>query len=218
MKVYFITGLAADRSVFKYIRLPQGYKPIYLDWIAPYAAETLTQYAQRLAQSIDTAEPFCVIGLSFGGMLAVEISKQYQPAFTILISSVSSVQQLPAYYRMAGRLHLHRLLPVAAIRHAAVLKRFFTKESPEDKALLKGLIRRSDAQFIKWALHAILTWDNTTVLKNATHIHGTHDGILPCRFTTPTHLISKGGHLMVLTQPEQINQILAQVLSDLQNF
>ena len=70
MNVYFISGLAADRSVFKYIRLPEGYDAIYLEWIAPLPGETLPQYAERLAQQMDATKPFGVIGLSFGGMLA----------------------------------------------------------------------------------------------------------------------------------------------------
>lgn len=214
MNVYLIPGLAADQTIFRHLRLPQGYEAVYVDWIPPLPNETLAQYAQRLAQQINTTKPFGLIGLSFGGMLAVEIANMCKPVFTILISSVASVQQLPQYYRVAGRLRLHKILPVAAIQHAAILKRFFTNESTEDKKLLKGLIRKSDAHFIKWALHAILNWESPVVSQNLVHIHGTHDGILPARFTKPSHLIAKGGHLMVLTQAEEINQIVADILAE----
>jgi hypothetical protein len=48
--------------------------------------------------------------------------------------------------------------------------------------------------------------------KNVIHIHGTHDEILPVRFTKPTHLISKGRHLMVLNNAAEINQLLQGLL------
>lgn len=212
MNVYCISGLAADRSVFKYIRLPHGYDAVYLDWIQPLPNETLAQYALRLAQPIDGTKPFGLVGLSFGGMVAVEIAKHLRPAFTILISSISSVRHLPHYYRLAGRLRLHRVLPIKMIQHAAILKRFFTNEATEDKKMLKGMIRKSDARFIKWAMHAALTWEDGEAPENLVHIHGTHDGILPARFTKPTHPIAKGGHLMALTRAEEINKILEEVL------
>jgi hypothetical protein len=44
------------------------------------------------------------------------------------------------------------------------------------------------------------------------HIHGTRDGILPVRFTKPTHTIA-GGHLMVLNRAHEINKILNDVFT-----
>ena len=41
MKIYFISGLAADRRIFKNLRLPDGFEPVYLDWISPLKDESL---------------------------------------------------------------------------------------------------------------------------------------------------------------------------------
>jgi hypothetical protein len=78
--------------------------------------------------------------------------------------------------------------------------------------MLKALIRKSRPQFVRWALHAILTWRNTEIPKSLVHIHGTKDKILPIRFTKPTHIITGGGHLMVLNRANEINKILSEVL------
>ncbi|RYD69520.1 MAG: hypothetical protein EOP53_27030, partial [Sphingobacteriales bacterium] len=64
MKVYFISGLAADCRVFKRIQLPAGFESVYLDWIPPLPNESLQSYAMRMAESIDTNEPFALVGLS----------------------------------------------------------------------------------------------------------------------------------------------------------
>ena len=211
MTVYLIPGLAADRTVFKYIKLPPGYTAAYLDWITPFDNESLPDYACRLSKQINTHKPFVIIGLSFGGMLAVEIAKKFKPVCTILISSVPVVQHLPSYFRIAGRLRLHKVIPISFIQHAAILKRLFTKETGEDKKILKVMIRKSNVRFIRWAMHAVLSWTNTYIPEKLFHIHGTRDGILPHRFTKPTYLIY-GGHLLVLNRADEINTILKQVL------
>src|SRR3954471_14038187 len=125
MKVYFIAGLAADKRVFKYIQLPTGCEAVFLDWISPEKEDTLPSYALRLASTINKEEPFALIGLSFGGMLATEIAKVYQPAVTILISSVPVSKELPGYFRMAGKMRLHKIVPVSLLKSSSLAKRLF---------------------------------------------------------------------------------------------
>ena len=212
MKVYFISGLAADKRVFKHIELPEGFEAVYLDWIAPEKEESLKAYALRLAAKINREEPFALVGLSFGGMLATEIAKQYHPVATILISSVPLSTQLPGYYRIAGKLGLHKILPVSLMKTSAATKRFFSREHFEDKKLLWQLIDESDTDLIRWSLQAILNWQNETVPQPVWHIHGTHDEVLPVRYTQPTHTIPKEGHMLVMTRPDEVNKILAKAL------
>jgi pimeloyl-ACP methyl ester carboxylesterase len=214
MKVYFVSGLAADGRVFKNIQLPAHCEPVFLEWITPLKNESLKNYAARLAESIDTSEPFAIIGLSMGGMIAAEIARQYKPAFIILISSIPSSKQLPFYFKAAGALQLHKLVPVSLVKSAAKFKRAFTTETGEDKAILLTIIRDSDSKFIYWAMDAILKWRSEELPEPYTHIHGTKDEVLPIRFTKPTHIIFKGGHLLVMNRANEINQILKEVLID----
>ena len=213
MKVYFISGMAADKRVFHRIQLPPGFETVYLDWITPLKQESLPSYAMRLATNIDTTEPFVLVGLSFGGMLATEIAKQYQPVATILISSVPVSGHLPGYFRAAAKLKLHRIVPVSLLKTSAAAKRFFTRERADDKKLLWQIINESDTSLIKWSMHAILNWQNETVPQPVYHIHGTRDEILPIRYTQPTHTIAKAGHMLVMTRPEEVNEILSNVLA-----
>ncbi len=212
MKVYFISGLGADRSIFKHIQLPSHCQPVYLDWIPPFKNESLAGYAQRLAEKINPSENFSLVGLSMGGMISVEITRHFKPLHTILISSISSSRHLPKYYRYLGALQLHKYIPISLMQNGAILKRLFTFETAEDKRMLKVMIRRIDVDFIRWGMEAILKWKSAEPPGRIIHIHGTHDEILPRRFTRPTHLISKGGHLMVMNRAGEINRILAEVL------
>jgi pimeloyl-ACP methyl ester carboxylesterase len=214
MKVYFISGLAADKRVFKYISLPPDCEAVHLEWITPQKDDTLSSYAMRLASKINRDEPFALVGLSFGGMLATEIAKQYKPAVTILISSVPVSKQLPVYFRMAGKIGLHKLVPVSLLKSSAATKRFFTRENSDDKKLLWDIINESDAGLIRWSIDAILNWQNETIPQPVWHIHGTRDEILPVKFTQPTLTIPRHGHLLVMTCPEVVNEFLAKALTE----
>lgn len=208
MKVYFIAGLAADWRVFKNIRLPGEFEAEHLDWISPLQEEPLAQYSLRLAKGINTHEPFGLIGLSMGGMIAVEIAKHFSPVLTILISSVPVAAHLPGYFKVAARFGLDKLVPIQLVKSASIAKRLFTGETADDKSMLRQIIRDSDPQFIRWAMHAVLHWKNETPPSNYVHIHGTLDEVLPVRFTSPTHTLARAGHLLVLNRATDINRII----------
>lgn len=212
MKVYFISGLAADSRVFRHIRLPAKYEIIHLDWITPEKNEHLESYAARLAEKINREENFGLIGLSMGGMIATEIAKKYRPAFLILISSAATRKQFPPQFKATYFLRLHKIVPASFLKSASVLKRLFSAEAVEDKAILRQVIDESDPSFIRWALDAILKWKNEDHIGSIVHIHGTRDMVLPIRYTRPTHVIKGGGHLMVMSRAGEINKILDRLL------
>ncbi|MBC8034641.1 MAG: alpha/beta hydrolase [Chitinophagaceae bacterium] len=211
MKVYFISGLAADKRVFKHIKLPEGYEIVHLDWIESLDNDTLASYALRLGSSIDTSVPFGIVGLSMGGMMASEIARKHHPAFTVLISSVPCNAHLPKYFKIFRTLRLHRMVPVAILKQASIVKRMFTSESSGDKKIVCDVIRDSDPRFIKWAMHAVLTWSCEQLSHPYIHVHGTRDEILPVRYTKPTHLVKGAGHLMIMTRASEVNRILQEV-------
>ena len=210
MNVYFISGLGADSSVFRHIQLPEGFQPHYLEWIKPNKEESLHHYALRLAAKINTTQPFILLGLSMGGMIAVEIAKKYTAECVILLSSIPVASHLPKYYHWVGG--LRRIIPIGFFIKASIVKRFFSMETSDDKRMLKYMIRRADPSFIKWAMGAILEWDCKDAPKNLVHIHGTADGILPCRFTLPQYKLKGAGHLAVLNRANEINDILREIL------
>lgn len=208
MKVYCISGLGADHRAFSKLRFPAGYTVIHLPWIQPLNKEALVHYSHRMAETINPREPHILCGLSMGGMVASCIAASYSPALTILISSIPVSSSLPPVYRRAGKLQLHRLLPISVFTSAALFKRYLTGESAVDKSLIRQMIKDTDEQFIRWAFQAILDWRFSVVPSPLLHIHGTNDGILPGKLTHPTHWIKGGDHLMVLSRAAEINAVL----------
>ncbi|PTS94114.1 alpha/beta hydrolase [Pedobacter sp. HMWF019] len=208
-RIYFISGLGADRRAFRRLVFPVDVELIHLDWITPLPKESLQNYAARLSEGIDPSVPFYLIGLSFGGMLATEIAKKLKPIHTFLISSVPVYTQLPWYYRTAGFLRLERMVPLGLMKQSnSIGLKFLGGKTSEELSLLKQLIEDSDPYFMKWALTCILNWRNKEIPTDLTHIHGTNDNILPAKYTKPDFLIKGGGHFMVYGDAGEISKII----------
>jgi pimeloyl-ACP methyl ester carboxylesterase len=215
MKIYFISGIAADGRLFRHIRLPAGFEAAYLDWIKPLPGEPLENYAVRLAEKINTDEPFVIIGTSLGGIMATEIALKYNPLAVIIIGSVPVIGQLPGYFRLAKILKLYKIFPGSFYKYSAALKHYLTREDPDDKKIIIKMISETDPAFIKWGIQAVLKWRNRQVPEPLYHIHGTRDEMFPYARTKPTHTISKGDHMIVITRHEEINKILGEIFSTL---
>lgn len=215
MRVYFISGLAADERVFKNIRLPAGFEMVHLHWIRPVKEESLEHYALRLAEGIDRSEPFAMVGLSMGGMIAAIIARHYTAAATILISSVPAARFLPPWFKWGGKLGLHKIVPMRLLTSMSLVKRLFSAETAQDKKILRQVIRDSDPGFVRWAMDAILTWNEEELPPAYVHIHGSRDEVLPVRYLKPTHLIKGAGHVMIMNRAKEINPLLEDILRNI---
>ncbi len=212
MDVYLISGLGADRTVFRNLTFSKTTKIHYLDWIPPKAKESLRDYALRMAEAIDPSLPFTIIGLSFGGMLATEIASVLQPQMTVLVSSVSTKRELPWYFHLVGRMKINKLIP--AVRPNSVprfISSFFGVETKADALFFQQLLRRTDPHFSKWAMDCILKWDRTETPPGLVRIHGGRDKVLPGKYVNADYLIPEGGHFMIFNRADEISKILAEL-------
>jgi pimeloyl-ACP methyl ester carboxylesterase len=213
MKTYFISGIAADGRIFRHIHLPAGFEPVYLNWIKPLQDESLENYAVRLAEKIDKEEPFILIGNSLGGIVATEIALKYNPVAVIIIASVPVISQLPGYFRIAEKIKLYKIIPASLYKISAKVKHRFTREEREDKKIIIRMLHETDTSFIQWGIQAVLKWKNREVPGSLYHIQGTRDQMFPYAYTSPTHTISQGDHMIVVTRSEEVNKILAEIFS-----
>src|SRR6478609_5267876 len=112
--VYIVSGLGADERVFQYLDL-SGYDIKHIQWIIPVKNESLQEYARRLSAQIKHEKPI-LIGMSFGAIMAVEIGKFIKTEKIILLSSVKTKNELPAYLKLIGKLRLHKLSPASLLK------------------------------------------------------------------------------------------------------
>lgn len=206
-KIYLISGLGADERVFQKLDLSE-FEPVFIEWIIPLVNETIEQYATRLRTQITTLRP-TLLGLSFGGMMAIEIAKQIETEKIILIASAKTKNEIPFYFRAAGKLGIDKFLPTNILKSANFSTNWFFGASSEfEKQLLKQIIIDTDPVFLRWAIEKIALWENQIELKNIFHIHGTNDKVLPYRFVRCDEKIEGGGHLMTLDRAAEITEII----------
>lgn len=210
-EIYIFSGLGADERVFQRLDF-SGCLPTFIKWIRPQDNETIEHYTMRLLEQIKTTSPI-LIGLSFGGLIAIEVAKQIDTEKVILIASAKTKKEIPFYYRIAGKLRLHKLLPAKLLKSSNFLTNwFFGTSSTSEQQLLKQILNDTDAIFLKWAIDKVVHWTNLTPIKNIFHIHGTSDRILPLKFVNCNTTINNGGHLMTLNKAEALNKIIRQQL------
>lgn len=215
MNVYFISGLGADKRAFEKIKLPPHYTIHYLDWIENKKGETLNDYARRLAAAIDTMQPFAIVGLSMGGMIASAMTQFLNPHRTILISSVGCREEFPPLFKLARITQVHRLIPVFLFRHPNFIAYWiFGAKTKNEKRIMQHIITGSNAHFVKWSITAILSWSNKIRPKTLYHIHGEKDKILPIKYTHPDVVVKNGSHFMVWTKAGELSRLLVQALGE----
>lgn len=211
--LYIFSGLGADERVFEKMDF-SGFNTKFIRWETPIPGETIESYATRISSKITTLKPF-IVGLSFGGLMAIEVAKQIETNKVIIIASAKTKKEIPFYYRTIGLLGLHKLVPTSIQKQSNFITNWlFGAKSNPDKKLLKQILKDTDPIFLKWAIDKVVSWKNDILLSNIFHIHGTSDKILPLKFVTCDIEIKNGGHLMTLDKAEEISTIIRQELHD----
>ncbi|WP_260138958.1 alpha/beta hydrolase [Elizabethkingia anophelis] len=212
-KVYIFSGLGVDERVFDQINF-EGLDVEFIDWIKPLKKESLSEYAKRISSEL-TADNPTLIGLSFGGILAVEISKILRCRKIVLIASAKSKYEVPKIYRIIGKLKINRLIPGMLLKqYNLILAWFFGITSDAEKKLLKNILKDTDSEFLSWAINEIVNWKNKIYPKNYIHIHGNKDHILPLRNVKADFVIKNGGHFMTVNQPKEIEKIIRKICTE----
>ncbi|MEP0004713.1 MAG: alpha/beta hydrolase [Balneola sp.] len=204
MKINGISGLGADKRVFDFLNL--DYPLIPVEWIEPIENETLKDYSIRLSKIIDTHSDFTLVGLSFGGLVAVEISKILEPRLTILISSAETKNELRPIYRSVGKTGLLNSLPDKLFDPQRNIAKFIFGAS--NKILLNSILDDTDLSFAKWAVNELVNWSNLDRVKNIVRIHGTNDKLIPWSGSGKVELIENGEHFMIVDRANEISEII----------
>ena len=203
---YLIPGLGADERVFQFLRLP-GTTHV-LHWLPPHPpTEPLPHYAARLAEAVPPEQPCWLVGVSFGGVLALELAQLRPLARVVLISSFAGPCELPWLGRVARATGLYRLLPPQLLPQLPELANwFFGVKNARDRQLLRQILQDTDPGFTRWAMARLLQWPGRPDTPT-TRIHGTNDRLLPHGAIHSQYQLP-GGHLIIISRAAEISRIL----------
>src|SRR5688500_20374409 len=111
-RLVMLPGLGADARLFE----PQRREFPGLEvppWLPPVRGESLADYGRRMAAQVKGDGPLCLGGVSFGGMVAVEMARHLPAERVVLVSSCTTGD---AVRRSVARFApLHVVMPPAAL-------------------------------------------------------------------------------------------------------
>jgi hypothetical protein len=205
--IYCISGLGAGKRIFDNLSV-NGHELCHLSWIQPLKKESIEQYAARMSAAI--REPFpLLLGVSFGGIMAIEIAKLLLVKKLFVVSSVKSANELPFWMKNVGRLQLNKIFPVKPFRLIQpIANNRLGVSNEEEKLMIRAYRQSADPVYLNWAINQVLNWKNNWQPDNLIHIHGDQDKIFPIRKITVTNIIKGGTHLMIYNRAQEISQII----------
>ncbi len=213
LDVYCIPGMGVNERLFRNLKL-DNCSIHHIKWETPFKNESLADYAMRLSKQIDTSKPFVLVGVSFGGMCSVEISKQLKPRKTFIISSSKLVEELPLKISFFRKIPFYLLFRDGFYKNAVMLaKKQFGVITPEQKISFRKMLDTAPKNYYNGAVNCIVNWNSDSYPENLIHIHGTADKVLPYRKVQNCNYTIKGGtHFMVINNGEEISKIINEEL------
>ncbi|RLD28299.1 MAG: alpha/beta hydrolase [Bacteroidetes bacterium] len=211
--VYFMPGMAANPSIFEYIKLPEDYfKVHYLEWIIPNAKESIEDYANRMAQKVKH-ENSVLLGVSFGGIMVQEMSKFLNLKKLIIVSSIKNKHELSKRMKIAKKTKAYKLIPTRLFGNVdALVKYAFGETATKRVELYKKYLSVNDKRYLDWAIEQMVCWNQEETIPNIIHIHGEEDGIFPVYHIKDCIVVKEGTHIMINNKYRWFNENLPKLI------
>lgn len=209
--IYCISGLGADHRFFGNLHI-DGYSFQPVPWVAFSNDDDMRSYALKMYHSIPEKAPL-VLGLSFGGMLVVEMCKSGVVQKGIIVSSAKTKIELGYNNPVLQVIYDLKILPprVFTTPWSAVLYALGARTN-EEKTLLRQIISDSDPAFVTRCIKTLLSWQNMEVPQGISHIHGTADKIIRPKQIKTNYWIEGGSHIMIYNKHVEISKIIKGIL------
>lgn len=210
--IYCISGLGATAKAFSKLNI-EGYRLQVIEWVKPLPKESIEAYAARMRSAIQEENPV-LMGLSFGGMMCIEIAKQMPVKKVILVSSIKTKSELPLWMKAVAKTRLHKIMPMRTnSRITRPIQNFFLGTvTADDREVAIQFRRNADPVYVRWAVDKVINWQNNWQHPSTIHIHGNADKMFGIRNVQPTHIIKNGGHFLIMNRADEVSALLRQAL------
>lgn len=211
MKLYVVSGLGADFKVLDKITFPENIEVVFLDWLMPEIKEDFHHYIKRMAERIDSSEPFALLGYSFGGLIVQEIDKIKTAEKVVILGSIKSDKEKSRFIKFGEITKLPKYLPqrMFNVKSAAIYSVARNIVDPKNPKLMDYFTVR-DTYYLKWSIEKVSAWkfeENPKVIQ----VLGSKDIVFPVKFSKPDYVIENGTHLFPATKHKQVSKILQEI-------
>ena len=207
MVIYAIPGLGTTEKLYENIAI-KDVEIIVLKWPMPEKSDNMQSYARKFLPQINTEIPFCLMGVSFGGMLCVELSEMISPKKIFLISTSKKRNELPWFIRLFKNIPLHKIISEKQHRKMAYEGRWLIGFGKAYIPAYLGMINSMKDDYFKNCINIIVNWDRKVLPENFVHIHGDADRLLQFKYVKPNYTVRNGSHAMIVFQAEEICKII----------
>jgi hypothetical protein len=169
-----------------------------------------------MMQPITDEHPI-LIGVSFGGIMGIEIARHTDLRKLIIISSIKTRRELPKWMRAIGRSRLNKLIPM---RPYGFIQRIGDSRlgvsNEEERRMVREYRKAADPIYLDWAVDQVLNWQNESFPEYLVHIHGREDKIFPIKRVNPSYSIPGGTHMMVYNMASVVAECIRHEIDQVQ--
>jgi pimeloyl-ACP methyl ester carboxylesterase len=186
-----------------------------VEWVEPHPRESLHDYAQRIAATIPRGGPLVLCGVSFGGMIALEIAESVGAAGLVLSGACYSPSQVHWYLRPTAYI-IALIPPWIGERTRWLVGGAAWLIGPLGRAERRSIAVMTRAALVKqvtWGFKAIVQWPGKPRPSiPVIQVHGQRDRIIPLKKVRPDIVVPGAGHLLNMTHPKPLNDAIAAML------
>jgi pimeloyl-ACP methyl ester carboxylesterase len=206
-------GMAANPSIFEFITLDANiFETHWMHWILPLKNESLTDYAKRIVKQINHDNPV-LIGVSFGGVLAQEISKLITLRKLIIVSSVKQTSEIPKHMQFAKETGIYKYIPFGLLNYLDQIEKLPVGDLIRKRIkLYKQFLSVNDKDYLDWAVEKMVCWEQHKPIKNLIHIHGDQDRVFPIKNIENCITVQGGTHIMIINRFRWFNEHLPKLI------
>ena len=219
MKIILFPGLGTDCRIFdKAFKDFDEESFIKVDYDLELIgnADNLADYAKNIVKSFQLDQyngDLIIVGMSLGGLVAIELSKILDHKTIVIISSIKSQKEAPVFLKIAKFFRIYYFIPIWFSRMIIPIIGYLAGTlNKEGYKLYKLMLQQWESKKFIWARRTALNWENQYVPSKLVHIHGSKDELFCYKKVRPTHLIKGGRHNMILDRSEEISEILKKHL------
>jgi len=214
--IYLMPGLAANPKIFEYLSFPDEYQVYPMHFIIPEKEESLSHYTQRLIHEQIKHENPILLGVSFGGMIVQEMSRQIPVKKLILISTVKSNKEFSPFFNKAFEYKLYNFFPSRALAYVELLEKIsFPSRFKQKMKLYKKYMDKLPKEYFDWAIKRVLFWNQEEFPTTPfIHIHGENDKVFPVKYINqPVTIIKNARHDMIIFRAKWFNENWNEILN-----
>lgn len=216
LPLILLPGLGTDERLFalQKLQFPQLIVP---PWLTPERRESLPDFAARMAASLPVTGPCIVGGVSFGGLVALEMTRHLQARGCVLISSLRGPRELPIWARIAapGAWLLPRRADWWISRSGRLMLWTCGPILPRRLRDFCVHLSKTEAPLLPWACRAVVSWKTAADWPcPIAQLHGSADPIFPRWRVQADAVVDRGGHLLTLTHPFVVNEFLSRCVAE----